>query len=379
MILPRRKLLIGAGAASAAAILRPRRARAGTTILFQQPTNIVPPDNIANHYYCYVAKKAVFANGVMFMQVNQANPFGPNKGNYEVQTADVSQYTGLEIPQSQRANFQLGIVSGNQPGIPPALNSCIQMWGGTVGAIINSQNLIWGGPTPSGTEPQFKQMNAPSVGFGVGQFFPWAGSSTLLLSHDIQVPYATVSPVKNSNDNAFINSDLQCNCLDPATGQAVTFFNPTTNKVSTVALDISPQIFGLTRTLSNTDGAHNDGGTGGFVVSCCIGDTTSRLISPPYGGSYPSLFTGVTFSGFQTFAYQITQANFRNILNEAQTVAPAGLDFTSPPLSVLANWYIDQWHLDAESLSLLGTPAAPTSYFSVMGWSMRNMFIASVV
>jgi hypothetical protein len=112
--------------------------------------------------------------------------------------------------------------------------------------------------------------------------------------------------------------------------------------------------------------------TSTIVVGCWLYNGVSKFATQLLGCANTTVST---FTGWTTFAYQITAQNLINAVNAAVPTAAAAsppVDLTQAVFQNPDNWAIYTWHNNTETLNL-----APSG-LTVMGWSMRNLIIESV-
>jgi hypothetical protein len=240
------------------------------------------------------------------------------------------QANGQLVPTTWDAGVETGftpsLVSGAQLGFQNrAGTSTAQMEGDTVGAYINSADL----PQSSGDQ---KMMITPQFIFPAGsQPMPFAHAlGSLSGSMDLQIPVAVGS-------DAYVVADL---LFEDARGLRVSY-----------GIEIFRNHEG--RAVS---GSGYDAPSGSYMLNVpLIGN--QQFVTP---AATSTATTGTPWSGWRTFEWSISEAQFVGALEHLEAQFPGKAISTDPAQYVLA-----EVHLNAE-FHTKGQPAQ-------LGWSMRGL------
>jgi hypothetical protein len=332
-----RRGITGAIAALPLALTIPARARAASSkLLIAQPAF---SNGIAPNFHVQGVLGPAAPTGVFFLQSNQTNPFMSN-GIFTPVTWDASRYTGLCCPSSKS---QLGMY--NTLVNAAVGHTVAQLSGGTVGAFINSGDLINGSATNQNGTAGMKQMICPCFNFPASpRLFPFApGNGGLAVSLDFQVPTATASCLANSS-TSYASSDFLL--VHKTTGARVSY----TAKLF---------IYG---SLPARDGVNFDVPTQSVVIGGQAQFWSRYVTLDPSS----ALVSCVPWSGMRRFTYAITPKNAAAALADANAAMPGALPSVDP-----ADYYLSTWHGNFETHYTFQQPAT-------LGWSMSNLQVSLI-
>lgn len=331
-----RRVLLSGFPALALAGFSAARASGSTTTLVRQPSYT---DGIASHFSVSGVVPPYTPTDVFYLHANQASPFTSN-GNFVPVSWDAASKTGLVCPPARRL-WQRGIwVPPSVPNGGTAVgHSAAQIYGGGVGAYLNSADLIDG-------SPYNRMMIAPTFTFGTPSS-PFASSTAeLMVLLDLQVPTATDFHAGNLS-NTYIRYDLLFTCQQ--TGGR---------------LSLSCQLF-ANNEYPTEDSANFDVGTSSVIIAPLV-SPLGKLVTLQAGSA---VYQPLPWSGWKTFAFSMSQSQFASALKKAQPVARQHhVTLNTNP----ADYVLSATHLNAELHYSKKMPAT-------LGWSMRNLTLTLTV
>jgi hypothetical protein len=285
---------------------------AGTTVLFEQPTE----SGIADKVWVAHVTKGGMPTGSFDMIVMQSDPHTAT-GNLVSNSWDAGAVTGFVPTSPSGAQLSFTGKTGS---------STAQMQGDTVGAYINSTDL----PT---TKTNQLMMITPQYRFPPGATpVPFASSTSLLNGElDLQVPTAT-------GDDTYVTADLL-------------FLDPRGTRIS-----IGVKLFQNGVAGSTVLGTLYDASEKVYILNSPLAPRQQFLTQVQ--GSATS--TGTPWTGWRHFEWTIDQAQFAAALKYLVAKYPGKIQSTDTTQYVL-----DEVHLNAE---FHYSPAS-----AELGWSMQGL------
>ena len=335
-MLTRRRVMTAASILAAPAVLRTAlsataRAQGGTTVLLQQPVydnGIVPNFSVTGQFPQYNPV------GVFYLHANQPNPYRTDN-LYVPMLWDAGAKTGLHCPPDRR-NWQLGIWPPSDPSGTGLNHTTAQVYGGAVGAYLNSADLIHG-------SPESKMMISPNYQLATPRAVFTRPTSVVGVALDLQVPVATDAQVPNVS-NTYVCLDMLFQCVNGA------------------RLSVSNHLFNH-GTSRYTDGANFDQPTQTTIVAPAVMPTSNFVTLMPNSATLQSQ----PWTGWKHFAFTVSQAQFAaGIAGVSRLAASQGYALSTNP----GDYKLMSTHLNAE---LHYTPSMP----STLGWSMQNLAVVS--
>ena len=328
MILERRRFIYGLVAAGGCGYAAQPRAATASRVLFSQP-NLVA--GIAPSFSVTGAVPRYNPVDAFYLHANQPNPYRADAWYVPVRWP-VGELTGLFVV-GDPADWQRGIIT--EVDSDGHGHTAVQAYGDSVGAFLNSTDL------KDGSQGN-RMMVAPQYRFGVPPVaFPTPGAM-LGVSLDVQVPVATDFHVTDLS-NTYVKIDLLLICV--RSGHRLSL------SCTVFANDAH---FGVEKTRFDVD-------TGTVIMAAHVDANSQRLSLLPGSATLRT----APWTGWQTFAFTVSQAQFTDGLRAAQRLAQRrGRDLSTDP----ADYVLLTTHLNAE---LHHTPATPAT----LGWSMRRLTI----
>jgi hypothetical protein len=279
--------------------------------------------------------------GEWFIISWQRSPFTAD-GKFVPVDWDPGERTGLFIPDEQTRNW-------TQRGMRNVAGSTVcQMYGGTVGAYLNSADLsgkgtdVNGNPLPGSNG--YKQMVTPSYMFGPKEtIHPWrTPDSRLQVSLDLQIPTAVCAEKKGSL--AYVNPLL-------------TLVAPKTRlKISWGPMLFSKRSRGdATRPLQHIA---YDAPSHSWMIRDRLVPGASWLKLAPGSASYQT----APWRGWRHFSWSVSRAHVAAALENMRQQEPQVKVSVDP-----GDYQLTAFHLNAET----HFQTAPAE----LGWSMRNLRI----
>jgi hypothetical protein len=280
--------------------------------------------------------------GEWFMISWQKSPFTTD-GKFVPVDRNPAEKTGLSIPDEQTRRMA-------QRGMRNAAGSTVcQMYGGTVGAYLNSADLSGSGVDAKGNplpgSHGYKQMITPSYMFGPEQvIYPWrAPDNHLQVSLDLQIPTAVCAEKKGSL--AYANPLLTL--VDPKTKL----------KISWGPMLFSKRSRGdATRPLQHIA---YDAPSHSWMIRDRLVPGASWLELAPGSASYQT----APWRGWRHFCWSVSRAHVTAALKAMREQEPQVKVSIDP-----GDYQLTSFHLNAET----HYQTAPAE----LGWSMRNLRIA---
>lgn len=276
--------------------------------------------------------------GLFYVPPAQGTAPPPGRFTFTLWQPNPMQPDGLLSPVSWPVGDLTGFYPSEplaaQQGFAPAAGvSAVQAEGGTVGAYINSRDLIHGSPNS-------KMMAAPGLHLSPGTGpFPYrgqAGAVRAMLA--LQVPTATTASAPKS----FAYASLDIQFVDDTTGAAISYgtalFSQARHYVSHIGIDP------VTRNM---------------MINALLDPENPWLVCEPA----TTLHQATPWRGFRPFAYAIPADRFAAALAAMRAAHP---DFQASPDP--ADYRLQSVHLNAE-LQFAGGAAS-------LGWSMQGLEVS---
>lgn len=265
--------------------------------------------------------------GQFAMVIWQPNPNRADGLTVPVTSWDAGVKTGLHVPNLREG--QTGYL--DKPGVTVG-----QASGGEVGAYLNARDLSSHGVCE-------KMMITAQYKFPTAAVkYPFAtAGGALNVSFDLQVPTAVGST--SPGNNAYVAADLEY--VDP---------------VRKIKISNGVNVFYINAKGDGAQAVGYDRYSGSYMVNAPLAASASWV--HPLPGN--SARTGVRWTGYRPFHFQVTQGGLRAALAALRAAYPSANISGNP-----RDYGLTQFHLNAE-LHCSGGHAE-------LGWSMRNLKIST--